>query len=112
MKLGEAIRKLREEREWTQDDLAFRAGSTAANISRIETGKHGVGGDLLNSLAYVFELKVYQLVALAEGVLLPDVPSRYSPEEEAIVMKFRTMGQEQKLLYAAVGEVFVKAKAH
>lgn len=35
---GERLRRLREERGWTQDDLAARTGYSASHISGVETG--------------------------------------------------------------------------
>ena len=60
MKIGGTIKELRLNRGLTQSELADLAGTTAANISRIESGKHGAGSDLLNSLAFVLRLKVHQ----------------------------------------------------
>ena len=96
MKIGETIKELRLDRGLTQDELADLAGTTAANISRIETGKHGVGSELLNSLAYVFNLKVYQLIALAEGYDLPELSARFSSDEIEMLTKYRKMTKEQR----------------
>ena len=37
-KLGKEIKKLRKEKNWTQDDLEKRAGITKRTISKIENG--------------------------------------------------------------------------
>ena len=101
MNLGGTIKNLRIARHWTQDELAYRAKITSANISRIETGKHGPSTQLLESLAYVFDMKMYQLVALAEGEKLPMAPLEYSFTEQALLQNFRAMSpREQELLLA------------
>lgn len=106
MELGKIIKKLREQRGLNQDELAFRTGTSAANISRIENGKHGAGEELLAALAKEFELKIYQLVALAEGVDSPDIPKLSNPDEDAVLAAFRNMSDKQKELYKAIGIEF------
>lgn len=106
MELGKIIKKLREQRGLNQDELAFRTGTSAANISRIENGKHGAGEELLAALAKEFELKIYQLVALAEGVDNPDIPKLESSDEDAILSAFRNMTDERKELFKAIGVEF------
>jgi transcriptional regulator with XRE-family HTH domain len=104
MNLGETIKNLRIARHWTQDELAYRAKITAANISRIETGKHGPSTQLLESLAYVFDMKMYQLVALAEGEKLLVAPPEYSFGEQALLQNFRAMTPREQELLMALGE--------
>jgi transcriptional regulator with XRE-family HTH domain len=110
MNLGPIIRQLRERRSWTQDDLASRAGTTAANISRIESSKHQPGAELLGSIAYVLDVRVYELVAMAEGFQPPDMAACFDADEEAIVRQFRRMGREEKELFKAVAATFVKVR--
>ena len=104
MNLGETIKNLRLARHWTQDELAYRAKITAANISRIENGKHGPSTQLLNSLAYVFGMKMYQLVALAENEKLPISPPDYDFVEQALLQNFRAMPPKERELFLAMGE--------
>jgi transcriptional regulator with XRE-family HTH domain len=110
MNLGLVIKQLRERREWTQDDLARRAGTTAANVSRIESGKHNPGAELLGSIAYVLGVRVYELVAMAEGFQPPALAASFDADEEAIVRQFRRMEPEEKELFKAVAATFVKAR--
>lgn len=37
---GDRVRRLREARNWSQGELAERAGTTQAQVSRIEGGQH------------------------------------------------------------------------
>lgn len=108
MKIGETLKELRLVKGWTQGQLADMAGTTAANISRIETGKHGVGTDLLNSIAYVLGYKVYQIVAMAEGYNLTEAPERFSPEEITIIANYRILNKEQKKLLQNLINVVTK----
>ena len=108
MELGETLRKLREERHWTQDELADRANITAANISRIENGKHGPSVQLLESLAHAFGLKVYQLIALAEGEQLPVAIPKFDFEEDRLLKSYNMMPSEQRELFQLIGDSFAK----
>lgn len=108
MELGKVIKKLREVRGWSQDELAFRTGTSAANISRIENGKHGAGEALLEALSREFDYKVYQLVALAEGVDAPIIPAISNPDEEGLLSNYRAMTEDQRLVFKSVGREFVR----
>ncbi len=53
---AEAIRLLRELKEWTQEDLAKRSGITATNISLLENGKIEIGKKRAERLAEAFKV--------------------------------------------------------
>ncbi|MDP1733514.1 MAG: helix-turn-helix transcriptional regulator [Sulfuritalea sp.] len=110
MNLGKVIRELRGQRGWSQDELAFKIGTTAANLSRIESDKHGPSSDLLSSIAFVFGIKVYELIALTEGVQVGQVAGTYSAEEEALLRCFRKMHREERALFQGIGESFCRVR--
>jgi transcriptional regulator with XRE-family HTH domain len=110
MNLGKVIRELRKKKGWSQDELAFKIGTAAANLSRIESDKHGPSSDLLSSIAFVFGLKVYELIALTEGVQIGQVAGTYSTDEEALLRCFRKMHQEERALFQAIGESFCRVR--
>ena len=109
MNIGKVIKNLREAQKWTQDELAFRTETSTANISRIENGKHQAGQALLESLAKQFGYKVYQLIALAEGVEAPIIPVNSNPKDEQLLANFRLMSEEQRDLFMAIGAQFKAA---
>lgn len=53
-KLGENVRRVRNERDWTQEDLSARTGLAVVQISRIERGKR--------------EIRLTTLVRLLDGL--------------------------------------------
>ncbi|MDR1164080.1 MAG: helix-turn-helix domain-containing protein [Candidatus Accumulibacter sp.] len=110
MNVGLIIRQLRERQEWTQDELAHRSGTTSANISRIENGKHNPGTELLGSIAYVLGVRVYELVAMAEGFQPPTLAADFDADEEIIVRQFRKMADEEKELFKAIALSFAKIR--
>lgn len=51
MHIGQAIKKKREEQGATQEEVAFRAGTDASNLSRMERGLQKPSLDMLEALA-------------------------------------------------------------
>ncbi len=60
--LGERIRKLRRERDWTQKELAERVGVDYKNISNYEVGRLTPSKKTLQRLVGVFGLTIDELV--------------------------------------------------
>ena len=108
MSIGTAIKHLRELRGWSQEELAHRAGTAAPNICRIEAEKHGPSIGLLGKLAVAFELRSYQLMALAEGVDLPDIPQDYIEGEALLLRLYRELPEEQQVLILGVVREFMR----
>lgn len=55
------LKVLRAERDWTQEDLARRAGVSRQTINAIETGKYNPSLDLAFKLAAIFEQRIEQI---------------------------------------------------
>jgi len=110
MKLGPVIRQLRQRKGWTQDELAHQAGTTAASVSRIEAGKYRPGPELLGSLAFVLDVKVYELIALSEGVSPPALKQGFDPDEETIIRYYRKMAPDERELFKALGASLCKVR--
>lgn len=55
---GSVIRKLRERKNMSQDELAEQLNITRQAISRYENGDRGVNQDLLFQLASIFDVKI------------------------------------------------------
>lgn len=56
------IKKLREARRWTQEELANKVDVSRVTIGRIEIGHSRPSLDLLERLAKVFKVKVAELL--------------------------------------------------
>lgn len=105
MHLGPVIRRLREEKGWSQEELAHRIGTTAATLSRVENQKHGTSEAMTNLLSKVFECRVYELYALAEGVTLGqvnDLADILGKEESLLVFRYRKMKAVRKSILLGV----------
>lgn len=55
IRIGQSIRKLREDKHMEAKELARLAGIDAANLSRIEQGKYSTGVDVLVRIAVVLD---------------------------------------------------------
>ena len=57
-RIGLRILTLRKMREWSQDELARRAGLQRTHISRIEAGKYAVTLETIQAIAEAFDMTV------------------------------------------------------
>lgn len=90
--LSNRIKRLREERSWTQEDLANRSGLALPTIRAIETGQRkGNRDDTLERLAEALEVNPsylkYGEAETASGYSI-SVPALYSPAERKLVEEF------------------------
>jgi transcriptional regulator with XRE-family HTH domain len=58
---GKKLRKIRRDRDMTQEQLAEAIGVTMAFISRMERGRHGASFDNIQKLAEVLGVEVEEL---------------------------------------------------
>lgn len=64
--LAAILKRLREEREITQEQLAFDAGMTASALSRIERGLNSPGWITVRRLAASLDVSLVRLVSEVE----------------------------------------------
>lgn len=57
-RIGRRLRELREAKGMSARELAFMAKIDPSNFSKIEQGKHAVGIDTLNKIAYYLDAEV------------------------------------------------------
>lgn len=61
-RLAGNVRYLRNERGWSQEDLAAKSGLHHNQISRIERTQHSVGLDIIEKLALAFGVPARDLL--------------------------------------------------
>jgi len=66
--LGDRIRLLRRQKDWTQDQTSEKLGISIPAFSKIETGLTTVNMTRLKQLAQLFNITVYDLMHSAEEV--------------------------------------------
>lgn len=64
--LGQKVRRLRESRDWSQAELARRAGVTKSAISTYELGIRTPSADVVGAFAKVFGVSADYLLGIAE----------------------------------------------
>lgn len=64
---GAAVRTLRQERGWTQEDLADAAHLQPTYVSDLERGRRSPGMAIQQRIAWALGVKVWQVFRLAEG---------------------------------------------
>lgn len=96
MDFGYAIRTLREERGWVQEELAFRCNTTSATISRIEQGRAQPSFSMLHALAHGFGLTLSELIAVSEGAKRPPPSPTEDPLDNEATQLFKSLSPIQK----------------
>jgi transcriptional regulator with XRE-family HTH domain len=89
------------QRQWTQAQLANRAGITPAALSRVLSRERYPGVEMCRGLAQALNLKDYQVLQLAG--LIATEPARLTPAAAELVNLFLMLDDEgqEELLYLA-----------
>ncbi len=66
LNLGQKVKRLRESREWSQADLARKAGVTKSAISTYELGLRTPSADVVCAFAKAFGVSADYLLGIAE----------------------------------------------
>ena len=75
---GAHLRQLRQEREWSLQELAYRADISLLTVHRTETAKFAVTLDVLLSLARAFQMPLTELVNAPEMEKANAIPDKDS----------------------------------
>jgi transcriptional regulator with XRE-family HTH domain len=75
------VKRLRQEREWNQTELAYHAGLAPSVISQIENGKRDPSARTLRKLAEALGVEVGDLFPKAQSPLPFEEAAGRSPEE-------------------------------
>jgi transcriptional regulator with XRE-family HTH domain len=73
MHIGQVIRSLREQKEWSQEKLALEAGMGTSHVSRIERGERRLPTNRLDTLARALGTTPAAMYAELEGLPPPSV---------------------------------------
>lgn len=73
----DAIRELREERNWTQEQMAEKLGLTRNGYAKIETGKSLPNLERLDEIAKLFDVKLFELLKLDHQNVVYQIGENY-----------------------------------
>jgi len=110
MKIGKAVKYLRERKRMTQEELAHFAGVSQSTISNLELGTVDYSASLIEGLAGALKVRPSEIFAVAEelmGLPPPSVPS--TNEEQALLENFRAMEPAAKYGFATIGDSLAKS---
>lgn len=80
--LGQAIRRLRKERELSQEELGHRAEIHPTWISHIESGRANPAWGTVRRIAAVFEVRLSEVVLVAESIAEDDRTKDDEPQPQ------------------------------
>ena len=79
MLIGDRLRELREQKQFTQGEVAKRAGLLKPYVSRVENGHSVPDVETLEKFARALEVPLYQIFLGVEGApKLPNLPKRWT----------------------------------
>ena len=79
MMIGDRLRELRDQKKYTQGEVAQRTGLLKPYVSRVENGHSIPGLETLEKFARALEVPMYQLLLDVEGApKLPNLPKRWA----------------------------------
>jgi transcriptional regulator with XRE-family HTH domain len=106
MIIGERLRQIREEKNFSQGDIERKTGLLRCYISRVENGHTVPAVETLQKFAYALEVPMYQLFYDSDKPPeLPDLTKR----EPADSLMWGSSGKEARLL-AKFRRVFSRLK--
>ena len=112
MQIGDILKKRREERVETLEDVAFRAGTDASNLSRIERGLQQPSITLLDGLAQALGCRVSELYveleAQVKGTAVQDPREPWSHDLMRLQRHFRELDTAHRQLLIDMAKVLKK----
>lgn len=73
----DTIRELREQRQWTQEQMAEKLGLTRNGYAKIETGKSMPSLERLDEIAGLFGVKLFELLKLDSKSVVYQIGENY-----------------------------------
>ena len=96
MIIGDRLRTLREEKNFTQGEVEKRTGLLRTYVSRVENGHAIPSVETLEKLARALEVPIYQLFYDGEEPLkLPNIPKRKTADDTA----WGSTGKDERWLH-------------
>lgn len=83
MSIGDKVKKLRKEKEWTQWDLAHKLGVVQTQINRWESGRFTPSIEVIKKLSRIFDVSIDTLLLDERDI------KKLSIKDKALLTKIR-----------------------
>jgi transcriptional regulator with XRE-family HTH domain len=109
MKLHEKIKRFREIKQWSQENVAFELGLNQSQYSRRESGMIKFNSEEIVFLAKIFEIPISELFDEYDGSLKKNSPSSeefnyYFARTEGLIQQYELRLQEKDELIMELRE--------
>ena len=91
MSFGEILKKLRQEKRLTQEELAIKINSSRSNIANYENNNNMPSVEILNRLSEIFDVSVDYLLGKSETIKLSD-------EDIAFIKSIKQLDETNKMI--------------
>jgi transcriptional regulator with XRE-family HTH domain len=102
MHIGQVIRRIREARKATLEEIAFASNTNASNLSRIERGRQGYSPEVLARIAEALGVTVAELHVQAEMATGAKSDSSLGSHTQrasvALTAKYTALSPENRIL--------------
>ncbi len=109
MNIGENIRKIREEKGFTQQQIADLVGMHRSNYSKVETAQRELSISALSKVAKFFEMSLDDLVNF-EG----NVPQEVTLEDKTTLEQVKLIGslepEDKNMVFRLIDTIVTKKK--
>jgi transcriptional regulator with XRE-family HTH domain len=109
MNVGENIRKIREDKGFTQQQIADLVGMHRSNYSKVETAQRELSINALAKVAKFFDLSLDELVNF-EG----NVPKEVTIEDKTTLEQVKLIGQlepeDKNMVFRLIDTIVTKQK--
>lgn len=109
MNIGHAIRFLRKQKGYTQEQLADFAHTTKSTISNLESGHQGYSTGLLKHLAQALNCPISKIFLVAEA--LAENPDQPPTDKLPIEILFEELSVEsQRIILLLIKQMIIESK--
>lgn len=109
MNVGENIRKIREDKGFTQQQIADLVGMHRSNYSKVETAQRELSINALAKVAKFFDLSIDELVNF-EGIM----PKEVTIEDKTTLEQVKLIGQlepeDKNMVFRLIDTIVTKQK--
>lgn len=108
MKVHDSIRQLREQKNWSQEEMAERMGMSKNGYAKIERGESNLGVNRLQQIADILEIPAGDLLADKNVICLISENSTHSSNYYGDTQALSVENEKLKLMLAHKDEIITQ----